>query len=47
MTSTGTSEAEAGRVCDLLVIGSGAAGLAAAITARRNGLDVVVVEKEP
>jgi len=31
---------------DLLVIGSGAAGLAAAITARLHGLDVVVVEKE-
>lgn len=33
--------------CDLLVVGSGAAGLAAAITARKRGLDVVVVEKEP
>ncbi|MBL8348659.1 MAG: FAD-dependent oxidoreductase [Rubrivivax sp.] len=33
--------------CDLLVIGSGAAGLATAITARKAGLDVLVVEKEP
>lgn len=31
--------------CDVLVIGSGAGGLAAAITARHHGLDVVVVEK--
>ena len=32
--------------CDLLVIGSGAGGLSTAITARKAGLDVVVVEKE-
>lgn len=32
---------------DLLVIGSGAAGLSAAITARKLGLDVLVVEKTP
>ncbi|MDQ7971124.1 MAG: FAD-dependent oxidoreductase [Rhodocyclaceae bacterium] len=33
--------------CDVLVIGSGAGGLSTAITARKNGLNVVVVEKEP
>src|SRR5262245_3819780 len=31
--------------CDVLVAGSGAGGLAAAITARRHGLDVIVAEK--
>ncbi|PZW44833.1 succinate dehydrogenase/fumarate reductase flavoprotein subunit [Humitalea rosea] len=33
--------------CDLLVIGSGAGGLSAAITARKAGLDVLVIEKAP
>ena len=33
--------------CDVLVVGSGAGGLATAITARKHGLDVLVVEKEP
>ena len=33
--------------CDVLVIGSGAGGLATAITARKAGLDVIVAEKEP
>lgn len=34
-------------MCDLVVVGSGAAGLSTAITARKRGLDVVVLEKEP
>jgi succinate dehydrogenase/fumarate reductase flavoprotein subunit len=33
--------------CDLLVIGAGAGGLTTAIVAKKNGLNVVVVEKEP
>lgn len=33
--------------CDLLVIGSGAGGLSCAIAARKHGLNVLVVEKEP
>ncbi len=33
--------------CDVLVAGSGCAGMAAAITARHHGLDVLIVEKEP
>jgi len=33
--------------CDVLVVGAGAGGLSAAITAKKNGLDVLVVEKEP
>lgn len=33
--------------CDVLVVGSGAAGFAAALTARHHGLDVLMAEKEP
>ena len=33
--------------CDLVVVGSGAAGLSTAITARKRGLNVIVIEKEP
>ncbi|MDF3845644.1 FAD-dependent oxidoreductase [Pseudomonas citronellolis] len=32
--------------CDVLVIGAGAGGLSTAITARKHGLDVVVIEKD-
>lgn len=35
------------QTCDVLVAGSGAAGFAAALTARGEGLDVLMVEKEP
>jgi succinate dehydrogenase/fumarate reductase flavoprotein subunit len=33
--------------CDALVVGSGAAGMAAAVTVGHRGLDVLIVEKEP
>lgn len=44
---TNTHVAESTYNCDVLVIGSGCAGMAAAITARHRGLDVLIVEKEP
>lgn len=40
MSSTAT------QTCDVLVIGAGAGGLATAIVAKKQGLDVIVVEKE-
>jgi len=33
--------------CDVLVIGSGASGMSAAVTAAKHGLKVLIVEKEP
>src|SRR4051795_9424930 len=33
--------------CDALVVGSGCAGLSAAVTAGHHGLNVLIVEKEP
>lgn len=42
-----TSPSPARLECDLLVIGSGAAGLAAAVTAAHHGQRVILVEKEP
>ena len=35
------------RRVDLLVIGAGPAGMSAAVTARRHGLDVLVVDEQP
>ena len=37
----------ADELCDVLVIGSGAGGLATAVTAKKHGLAVAVIEKEP
>jgi len=34
------------RACDVLIIGSGAGGLSTAITAKKAGLDVVIIEKD-
>ncbi len=47
MTVERNVAADAGYECDVLVVGSGAAGMAAAITARHRGLDVLIAEKEP
>ncbi|WP_369208442.1 FAD-dependent oxidoreductase, partial [Streptomyces sp. PU-14G] len=44
---TGASRTGASRTYDVVVIGSGAGGLAAGVTARLRGLSVVVLEKTP
>ncbi|WP_084544853.1 FAD-dependent oxidoreductase [Derxia gummosa] len=47
MASNPTATASARPLdCDLLVIGAGAGGLATAITAKKHGLDVIVIEKD-
>ncbi|MFG1181880.1 FAD-dependent oxidoreductase [Xanthobacter sp. V7C-4] len=43
---SGAARQNARRTCDLVVIGSGAGGLATAVTAALLGLEVVVVEKD-
>ena len=47
MTADGNAGVNDTFDCDVLVVGSGAAGLSAAVTARHRGLDVLIVEKEP
>jgi succinate dehydrogenase/fumarate reductase flavoprotein subunit len=47
MTPAGAAPSEVRSVtCDVLVVGTGAGGLSAAVTAGKAGLDVLVVEKE-
>lgn len=46
MQEAGIAKMDMNPSCDLLVVGSGAGGLSAAVTGRLNGLDVIVLEKE-
>ena len=45
--STAADQAMQAFTCDLLVAGSGAGGMSAAIVAAKKGLKVIVAEKEP
>ncbi len=47
MTPPDARSTPTGMTCDLLVVGSGASGLATAVTAAWHGLKVIVVEKDP
>jgi succinate dehydrogenase/fumarate reductase flavoprotein subunit len=47
MESNGKRDMTETANCDVLVVGTGAAGLTAAITAKKAGLKVIVIEKEP
>jgi succinate dehydrogenase/fumarate reductase flavoprotein subunit len=47
LNSTSLSSRDTTHTCDLLVAGSGAGGFAAALAASLEGLDVLMVEKEP
>jgi succinate dehydrogenase/fumarate reductase flavoprotein subunit len=47
MMADANADAGSNLTCDVLVVGSGAGGLSTAIVAKKAGLDVIVVEKEP
>lgn len=47
MAGSERNDTDAAYECDALVVGSGAAGMSAAVTAGHCGLNVLIVEKEP
>jgi succinate dehydrogenase/fumarate reductase flavoprotein subunit len=47
VADSGGKGADNSYTCDALIVGSGAAGMAAAVTAGHHGLKVLIVEKEP
>jgi succinate dehydrogenase/fumarate reductase flavoprotein subunit len=47
VADSGGKAADSPYACDALIVGSGAAGMSAAITAAYHGLKVLIVEKEP